>query len=147
MTARTLADLAAQHHLVDELRELIGEGALRVLQSFYANRRVYIPMAAEPTHPLAVLLGDVLFGRLVARFGGDTLELPGCWLPEARRAIAIGMAAAGATMSEVAAELGVSLRRVRQILAEAEAEHALRGGKTTAMERPGIEPARSSIAK
>ena len=59
-----------------ELVECIGFTAAVELVRAYGGRRVYIPLAPAPSHPLAIAIGHNAAMTLAARFSRCQIELP-----------------------------------------------------------------------
>ena len=103
--------------VLDEIAGVAGKATAIRMALAWGGREVHIPkprhLARHPDHPLARLLEAEGTALKVADYLG------GCsvYLPRARRACAIHLAAAGATPAEVAARLaiapGVARRYVR----------------------------------
>lgn len=116
---------------ISNLTEAIGlEGAL-TLAAFAGGRTLYVPERYRPDHLLERLLGEETFLRMIAAHGGETVMFVHARMDAERRVGAVyrGMRA-GLTTKQIAAEIGISYRRVRQI------EVAIRGdGPLTALAR------------
>jgi hypothetical protein len=62
--------------LLQELTDAIGPEALEKLLGEYGGVHLRVPINARPGHPIAAVIGDHAFLRLVAVFGGECLSLP-----------------------------------------------------------------------
>ena len=116
------------------LVDAVGPNAGLTLVAFFGDRpTVYVPGQYRPGHLLERVLGEDGFLRLVANFGGETITLPRAHFDAERRLGAVyrGMKA-GLTTRQIAAAVGISYRRVRQI------EVAIKSGE------PLTESARSA---
>jgi hypothetical protein len=102
--------------MLDELAELIGRPGALALCALYGGRRLYIPATVDPAHPLVLLLGDLMAGRLAARFGRETIDVPLPPVTAARAAEARRLRAQLLTLDEIADELGVTRRSVCRLL-------------------------------
>jgi hypothetical protein len=96
--------------------DLIGLRAAEKLCQAFGPRRIYI--AKKPTSMLIDVIGERLAHRLCEVWGGDRLELRSMHQQGARmRAQQIfAMRAAGHTANAIARHLGVTPRRVFQVL-------------------------------
>jgi hypothetical protein len=122
-----MSRVATLSHLV----EAIGlEGAL-TLAAFAGGRTLYVPECYRPGHLLERLLGEEIFLRMIAAHGGETVMFVHARMDAERRVGAVyrGMRA-GLSTQQIADQLGISYRRVRQI------EVAIRGdGPLTSLAR------------
>ena len=98
--------------------ETVGLDIAEALAALYPGQRLYVPHSWRPDSPLGAL-GEEKGLRLVKGFGGDEIIVPvravetqARW-DEIRR-----LAAKGATVNEIASAVGLSYRRVQQVLAE-----------------------------
>lgn len=103
---------------LDDVCSVVGYTATRKLTAWFGGRVVYVPrVSCDPDHPLAVLLGAAAFRALVGEFGGEVLRVP-CLESELRytrdRRVAERLAC-GASLRDVAAEFGFSVRRAQQL--------------------------------
>jgi len=104
--------------MLDELVTLIGRPGALALCALYGGSRLYVPAEPTATHPLVVLLGDLLVGRLAARYHGAAIEIPRPPIAEARQAEARRLRAEGLTIREIAGALDVNERTVWRLLAD-----------------------------
>ncbi len=106
------------------------EGAL-TLVAFAGGRTLYVPESYRRGHLLERLLGEETFLRMIAAHGGETVMFAHARMDAERRVGAVyrGMRA-GMSTRQIAGQLGISYRRVRQI------EVAIRGdGPLTSLAR------------
>jgi DNA-binding CsgD family transcriptional regulator len=104
---------------LDELAAVIGMPGAKALCSMWGGRRLYIPAVPAPDSALVALLGELQAARLAARFAGERIALPAApGLTPARRIEARRLRAEGFSINEIAVGLGVSRRRVFQLLIE-----------------------------
>lgn len=103
-----------------ELVRVLGEADALRLVGRTGGGRITIPKRNRVTamHPLAVLLGEVGFGKLVAEYEGETLELPNAdaYLRELRHEQVRQLRTQGLSMDGIARETGYSRRHVINIL-------------------------------
>lgn len=114
---------------ISNLIEAIGIDGALTLVAFAGGRTLYVPERYRPDHLLERLLGEAVFLRLIAFVGGETLCVPQAGMDPERRlgAVLRGMRS-GQTTQQIADQLGITFRRVRQI------EVAIRtGGPLTAL--------------
>lgn len=103
--------------LVDHLVELLGHRPALDLLRAYGGRRLRVPCAVDPTHPLAMAIGTSPAERLTSAYAGDTLELPAernLLIDVRNRQIAAALSD-GASVRGLAREYGISPRHVRTI--------------------------------
>ena len=103
---------------LDQLADVIGRPGALALAAVAGGGRFYVPMAPSPGSWLVDLLGDMQVARLVARFGGDTLDLPLPPVSAARAALVREMRAENYSVDEIADRVGLCRRSVFRILAE-----------------------------
>ncbi len=97
-------------------KRLLGEEGARALASAFGGRRLYVPKAPGPHHPITVVLGKDGAERLAAAFHGVGIDIP--MLPAAQAEIR-RLAAAGWKRAAIARELKVTERWVYKTLSEA----------------------------
>ena len=100
--------------VLEEIEEVAGRPTAIRLALAWGGREVHIPkprhLARHPDHPLARLLEPEGTALTVSDYlGGSTL-----YLPRARRACAIHLAAAGASPAEIATRLALSPSAARR---------------------------------
>lgn len=100
---------------VQDLAEVIGLTAAMQIVDAFGGRRVCVPVAEHPDHPLARLLGPRAFHRLVATYRGEELEVPTCALAK-RRAEATAFFRAGGGTTAGAVKLGMTRQGARRLL-------------------------------
>lgn len=101
------------------------------LAAFAGGRTLYVPEKHRPGHLLERLLGEETFLRMIAAHGGETVMFVHARMDAERRlGVVLRGMRAGLTTKQIAAEIGISYRRVRQI------EVAIRsGGPLTVLAR------------
>lgn len=102
---------------LEDVCDAIGYRATRVIATWFAGRRFYVPLKAHSNHPLVQLLGVESFGELVEAYGGDWIEVPTPLEDQIfrrNREIAEQLAF-GLTCGEIAERHGLTRRRVEQI--------------------------------
>ena len=109
-----MADFTPLPGVLEEIADIAGRPIAMALA--WGGREIHIPkplhLARHPDHPLARLLeaeGTAL--KVSDYLGGSCI-----YLPRARRACALHLAAAGATPAEVAARLGLSPSAARRYI-------------------------------
>lgn len=102
---------------LERLAESLGIERALALVAFYDGKpTAYIPDRYRHGHILERVVGEAGFLSLVAHFGGETIEIPKVRFEPERRLGAVYRAKkAGRTTREIADELAISWRRVRQI--------------------------------
>ena len=111
-----MTDFAPLPGVLEEIEDIAGRPTAIAMALAWGGREVHIPkpphLTRYPDHPLARLLEDEGTALKVADYLG------GCsvYLPRARRACALHLAAAGATPGEVAARLGLSPSAARRYI-------------------------------
>jgi hypothetical protein len=100
-----------------ELADVIGMPGAKALCSMWGGQRLYIRRTPSADSALVALLGELLVGRLAARYGGDRIELPVPDVAAARRAEVLRLLRSEhLLLREIATRVGLSERRVRQII-------------------------------
>lgn len=108
-------------------------GALALVAFCDGQPTLYVPGCYRSGHLLERVLGEDGFLRLIASYGGETICVPRVHMDAERRLGAVyrGMRA-GLSTRQIADQLGITFRRVRQI------EVAIRGsGPLTDLARAG----------
>ena len=102
--------------MLEEIADVAGRPTAIAMALAWGGREVHIPkphhLARHPDHPLARLLEDEGTALKVAEYLGGS----GCYLPRARRACALHLAATGATPGEIAARLALSPSAARRYI-------------------------------
>lgn len=105
---------------LDDVCSVIGYTATRKLEAWFVGRHVWVPRRIDPDHPFAMLLGEPAARALVREFPGEYIVVPAVD-GEFRYMRAKHIAerfAAGFQAAEIAAETGLSTRRIEQIRLE-----------------------------
>jgi hypothetical protein len=105
---------------LEDVCDAVGYRATRVIATWFAGRRFYVPLHVRQDHPLVQLLGLEAFRELVEAYGGDWVEVPTAnddQVFRRNREIAEQLAL-GLTAGEVAERHGLTRRRVEQIRRE-----------------------------
>lgn len=115
--------MSRRGQLEQDLLAVLGEAGLSQLVTAYGGQRLRVHSRPQPGSPLAKRLGPGLYAALQAAFRGEELDIPTLRYQEhqARRARVRALAAQGLTANRIAATEGLSLRRVREILASRDA--------------------------
>lgn len=101
-----------------ELARVLGDSDALRLVGLHGGARVSVPKQVRDDHPLRMALGEVAFGRLVAEYGGETIELPkgDAYLRELRHDQVRQCREQGLTVDETAKAVGYSRRHVINII-------------------------------
>jgi hypothetical protein len=98
------------------LAEAIGPDAALELVGFAGGHTLYAPEKYTPGHLLERVIGEAGFLRLISSYGGETLTIPQTRIDAARRIGAVYRGSrTGLTTRQIASELGITFRRVRQL--------------------------------
>jgi len=100
---------------VQELAELIGLEAVWKLVQARGGRRLTVPKTIHSEHWLLELIGEPSLINLIERFNGEEIEIPVCNIAKRRAAVAefVNM---GRSISEAAAEFGMTRRGIQKML-------------------------------
>ncbi len=111
-----MTDAAPLPGVLEEIADIAGRPTAIAMALAWGGREVHIPkpryLARHPDHPLARLLEAEGTAFQVADYLGGS----GVYLPRARRACAVHLAAAGATAVEIAARLSLSPSAARRYI-------------------------------
>ena len=112
--------------LLTEIQDAIGPEALESLLGAYGGVHLRVPMKARPGHPIAGVIGDHAFMRLVAVFGGECLSVPSRHRQrlELRNETIIQEHRHGDCCNTIARRHDLTVRRVFAILAQHRARAA-----------------------
>lgn len=109
---------------LDDLAAIIGFTATVKLSMWFGSRKsnLYVPKQASEDHAIAKLIGLPAMRRLVAEFEGEHLSVPGLHgvFVEGRNALIRDRLLRGHGTREIAAETGLTERRVLQLRREFE---------------------------
>jgi hypothetical protein len=102
---------------LERLAECLGLERALVLTAFFSGRPTfYVPEKFHQGHLLGRVVGEDGFLALIRDFGGETVELPQAnFQPEIRLGLVYRGMKAGQTTHQIADQIGISWRRVRQI--------------------------------
>jgi Homeodomain-like domain len=103
--------------MVDNIARVIGAGLATRLCAAYGGHRLYIPQNPAPGDPIPAVIGYPAATRLGAVFGGERVWLPNAAGHRNRRRIA-GLRRGGASVPQIAREIGCSERYVFKVLRE-----------------------------
>ena len=99
-----------------EIASVIDRDGAFLLFSEFCNRRVYVPLVADPEHRLSRLIGFQRFERLLEFYAGDTLEFPSGYAASVHRKIEgqdlMFLRSKGFTIGAIAAKVKMSKRSV-----------------------------------
>lgn len=101
--------------VAEDLAVVIGAEATRRLMAAFAGREIWVPKKASGHHPIAVAIGDEKAALLCDYYREVRLDFP---VSQAKRRRILDLSAAGLSNGLIAAELLVSERFVRKVLAE-----------------------------
>lgn len=99
-----------------DLEEVVGLEPASALIRQFGGQKLYIPVTPKPEHRLFEL-GEEAARAIAHHYAGETLEVPSLKAP-IRREIIWKLSRQGYSRNEIAARVGVTERRVRQVLAE-----------------------------
>lgn len=109
---------------LDDLAAIVGFTATVKLSMWFGSKthNLYVPQVATEDHLLAKLIGLSAMRRLVMEFGGGFLSVPGLHgvFVEGRNSLIRDRLLAGVGTREIAAETGLTERRVLQLRREFE---------------------------
>ena len=105
-----------------ELAKLLGPEGLRKLSAARGGREARIPKRVPPGHWLERAVGRELAGRMAWRYGGCRIYIPLRPPPAGRDRAILERRRRGLGIAAIAAEVGLSERRVQQILARGRSE-------------------------
>ena len=112
--------------LSDEIRRTIGPAAHNAMLRELGGKRIFIPKALGPHHPLAETLGADAALRLAQKFGGETYEVP---LTQRIREQMIADLKAGVAVSTIALRYHCSRRTVFRVKAELQQPETSKQGR------------------
>lgn len=103
--------------ILEDIAAEIGLASTLTLIMWYGGSNLFVPSKVTPRHALAKLIGEAGMRALVNRWGNEWL-----YISTARAADRVGRSrilwerlSTGASSSEIAADLGLTRRRVEQI--------------------------------
>ena len=96
------------------LASVIGLEAAAAIVEVRGGIKLCIPSNPGPDHWLMEIIGPSALGKLSLHFGGDEIEIPLC-TAALRRARALPLFKAGASVAEVARSLGMTERAARNL--------------------------------
>lgn len=102
------------------LADVIGEAGLALLVRYFGGTRLRVHTRPRPDSDLALRLGVAVYGALQATYAGEEIDIPllRSERTQGRQARVHAMRARGMTGNQIARAEGISLRRVRAILAD-----------------------------
>jgi hypothetical protein len=100
--------------VLHELAAVIGMPGAKAVCSMWGGTRWYV--SREPSIALIELIGEQMAARLCARFAGEELLLPVPDLAAARRGEVLRLHSEHLLCKEIAKRVGLTERRVRQIV-------------------------------
>lgn len=101
--------------VAEDLAAVIGAEATRKLMAAFAGREIWVPKKASGHHPIAVAIGEEKAALLCEYYIDVRLDFP---VSPAKRRRILDLAASGRSNGLIAAELLVTERFVRKVLAE-----------------------------
>ncbi|GAB3085713.1 hypothetical protein GCM10027081_00350 [Cupriavidus yeoncheonensis] len=110
-------DRTKANGVLEDVSAEIGYTATSLLVAWFGGANLYIPATADKSHPVARLIGHAAFRHLVAAYGSETLWIPRGHLEaiDRRDRLIAERLALGAGTREIAAEFGITERRVQQL--------------------------------
>lgn len=109
--------------MMEDLGAELGYTAASTLAAWFAGMSLYIPAKFDEKHPIAKVIGNSAYKKLVEEYGGEILCLPDGRqeiIDRRDREIALALAR-GDTTEDVAKRTGLTQRRVQQIRVQLEA--------------------------
>jgi hypothetical protein len=105
------------HGIVEDLGAVIGYTATAALVDWFGGGNLYVPFESTVDHPVARVIGEPAFKRLVKEWPGETLWLPlGYQREQDRRDRMIAvLLSQGLGSKEVASIAGMSERHVQAV--------------------------------
>ena len=61
---------------LDDLSRVVGFTATQAIAAWFSGRRLWVPVSAQPDHPVAVLIGRKHWEALVREFGDRRCYVP-----------------------------------------------------------------------
>ncbi|HEY0877859.1 MAG TPA: hypothetical protein VGE10_05355 [Zeimonas sp.] len=115
------------HSVMEDIGAEIGYTATTALVTWFGGAPVYVPLTADEDHAMGKIIGMPAFRRLVAAFGGESFHVPESTATKAtQRARRVArLLLAGRSEREIAAEEGVTERRVYQLRRQLQADGIL----------------------
>ncbi|CAG2126881.1 hypothetical protein LMG31506_00219 [Cupriavidus yeoncheonensis] len=112
-----MMDRTKANGVLEDVSAEIGYTATSLLVAWFGGANLYIPATADKSHPVARLIGHAAFRHLVAAYGSETLWIPRGHLEaiDRRDRLIAERLALGAGTREIAAEFGITERRVQQL--------------------------------
>lgn len=109
--------MQSHNTILEDISAEIGFTATSTLVGWFGGRKLYVPLLADPMHPLAILLGYPNFVRFVAGFGGDNLFVPKAWNTRRLRRdrIVFDLLRKGTSTRDVMSRTGLSKMHVHNI--------------------------------
>lgn len=109
--------------IVEDIGAAIGTEAAMRLIALYGGGSIYVPPHAHQDHSLRKSLGEIPFSRLVAEWGGQTINLPSgdeLFHGYQRLRLVANMIRAGAKVRLIAQMLGMKDRQIVNLRIQAE---------------------------
>lgn len=119
MAVSEQAALAVLPPSARELVEVIGVAATLAIIRHRGGIRLYVPIRAEPSHPLGHICGMEPFRRLVAHYRGEEIDIPLCRALREQEALAAHNE--GESVAQLARQYGCTERTMRSMLKRARA--------------------------
>lgn len=112
-----MMDRTKANGVLEDVSAEIGYTATSLLVAWFGGANLYVPAAADESHPVSRLIGYAAFRRLVTAYGSETLWIPGGHLEamDRRDRLIAERLARGAAIREIAAEFGITERRAQQL--------------------------------
>ena len=102
-----------------DLARVIGVPATLAIIRHRGGIKLYVPVRADPSHPLGHICGMEPFHRLVAHYRGEEIEVPLCRALREQEALAAHRD--GQSVAQLAREHGCTERTMRSMLKRARA--------------------------
>lgn len=119
MALSDAAALAVLPPSARDLVEVIGVPATLAIIRHRGGIKLYVPVRADPSHPLGQICGMEPFRRLVAYYRGEEIEIPLC--RALREQEALSAHDDGQSVASLARDYGCTERTMRSMLKRARA--------------------------
>ena len=115
-----------QNSTLDDISAVVGFTATVALAARYGGKNLHIPLQTSGEHPIAKLAGISVMERLVQNWGGKSLAIPtlNCVEISLRNERVTQMLQAKTPHKTIAKMTGLSLRRITQLKAQHDNNHA-----------------------
>ena len=107
-------DIKILPYVVQDIAHIIGLADTLKLVDYYKGRKMWVPAEFKPAHILCKIAGATSATKLIAEYGGETLEIPKC--DHAMRAVRnVQIIKSHQSQSQLAIEWALTVRQIRNI--------------------------------